>query len=508
MKSPQLNGLPVLQPTEPDSAGTGRFARWSWLLAVIVALVLPRIVLLVRSRVALIDSDEAITGLMARHILGGEFPIWLYGINYQGSLEAYVAAALFAVLGSSPLVLKLEPFCWFVGFACSHYLLAREVTTRLAARLSVLLVSLSPAFLMVWSLGVIGTYMSMLCLGTLALLLAARALARGFTTRRLIALGFVAGLAWWTFPLAIAFIAPILLLLFFYAGPYRVRVLGTVLLAFVVGSAAFWPYNLTHKMSSLRVRSQIAHEEATMASSASGLIRRAIPILMGARAAHANRDFVPMASLLTLTIFVVCASLSARRFFIARSSATSGPPGMLVLATFSWILVLFVISGFGYNADEPRYLIPVYAVLYIVLLHGLAPTLQYALALLLLAGNVVGSYNETTTLSTPLNHEPTASLFAYLRQHGVRNAYAPYWTAYRLTFESNEEIIFSPPPNDLVRYTPHLTAVQNDPSHAYVQLNEESYKDLQYPLRVPAGYAQARVGNFEVFLPRLASRTE
>src|SRR3954470_775191 len=108
MKSPQLNGLAVLEPNEAESAGNGPLARWSWLLAVIVALVLPRIVLLVRARLALIDSDEAITGLMARHILGGEFPIWLYGITYQGSLEAYLAAALFAVLGSSALVLKLE----------------------------------------------------------------------------------------------------------------------------------------------------------------------------------------------------------------------------------------------------------------------------------------------------------------------------------------------------------------------------------------------------------------
>ena len=60
--------------------------------------------LIFQARAALIDSDEAITGLMARHILQGHVPIWLYGISYQGSLEAFSTAFLFALFGATPLV--------------------------------------------------------------------------------------------------------------------------------------------------------------------------------------------------------------------------------------------------------------------------------------------------------------------------------------------------------------------------------------------------------------------
>jgi hypothetical protein len=37
------------------------------------------------------DSDEAIIGLMARHILRGQVPIYYYGQNYLGSLDALLA---------------------------------------------------------------------------------------------------------------------------------------------------------------------------------------------------------------------------------------------------------------------------------------------------------------------------------------------------------------------------------------------------------------------------------
>ncbi len=42
----------------------------------------------------------------------------------------------------------------------------------------------------------------------------------------------------------------------------------------------------------------------------------------------------------------------------------------LAFALGGWALLMYVGSGWGYNADEPRYLIPLYSVLYIVLLFG------------------------------------------------------------------------------------------------------------------------------------------
>ena len=55
----------------------------------------------------IIDADEAIVGLMGRHVLRGEFPVFYYGQSYMGGLEAHLAALAFALGGASPLILKL-----------------------------------------------------------------------------------------------------------------------------------------------------------------------------------------------------------------------------------------------------------------------------------------------------------------------------------------------------------------------------------------------------------------
>src|SRR5581483_9761271 len=47
------------------------------------------------------DPDEAVEGLMARHVLLGDHPAFLWGQRYKGVPEVYVAAAIFAVAGSS-----------------------------------------------------------------------------------------------------------------------------------------------------------------------------------------------------------------------------------------------------------------------------------------------------------------------------------------------------------------------------------------------------------------------
>src|SRR5262245_59496142 len=54
------------------------------------------------------DSDQAITGLMAKHISEGRaFPVFWYGQNYMLAVEAWLAAAVFKVAGVSVAALKL-----------------------------------------------------------------------------------------------------------------------------------------------------------------------------------------------------------------------------------------------------------------------------------------------------------------------------------------------------------------------------------------------------------------
>jgi len=55
------------------------------------AVVLARLPFLLQGT-SFFDSDEAVEGLMARHVLGGEFPLFLWGQRYKGVPEVYLSA--------------------------------------------------------------------------------------------------------------------------------------------------------------------------------------------------------------------------------------------------------------------------------------------------------------------------------------------------------------------------------------------------------------------------------
>ena len=54
------------------------------------------------------NSDAAVVGLEAMHLLRGEHAAFLWGSGYQTSADAYVAAGFFALFGATPLVLMLS----------------------------------------------------------------------------------------------------------------------------------------------------------------------------------------------------------------------------------------------------------------------------------------------------------------------------------------------------------------------------------------------------------------
>src|SRR5438094_5968805 len=82
----------------------------------------------IASPLGALDGDEAVVGLMARHIAFlGDRPVFYYGQPYLGSLEAFAAAPLFRVFGSSTLLLKLVPTVFSLGFLVLSAVLARRL---------------------------------------------------------------------------------------------------------------------------------------------------------------------------------------------------------------------------------------------------------------------------------------------------------------------------------------------------------------------------------------------
>ena len=99
------------------------------LTAVSIASRLPQLL----SRHLLLDGDEAIFGLMAKHVLEGrEFPLFFYGQNYGlAALEAIAGASAFALAGIGAVQLKLAMLLlWTTGVACYFLALTRLLGER------------------------------------------------------------------------------------------------------------------------------------------------------------------------------------------------------------------------------------------------------------------------------------------------------------------------------------------------------------------------------------------
>src|SRR5687768_9387226 len=106
-----------------------------------------------------IDGDEAVVGLMARHIAFlGERPVFYYGQPYLGSLEAFSAAPLFVLFGSSTLVLKLVPTAYSLGFLVLSALLARRIFGIGPALATAAYLAIPPSMWAVWSTKARGGY--------------------------------------------------------------------------------------------------------------------------------------------------------------------------------------------------------------------------------------------------------------------------------------------------------------------------------------------------------------
>ena len=443
----------------------------------------------------LIDSDEAIVGLMARHVLHGEFPVFYWGQHYMGTLEVFVNAFLFLLIGATPLALKLSAMLWFAAFVVVHYYLALAVTDRRTASMATILIAVSPAFLTVWTMKSRGGYMALLLFGSLALLLAARLLDSGYTRKVGALLGLVLGLAWWSHFLALLYIVPVAVALLLKDERKLLKSGTAAALAggFLAGSLPVWLYNLSHHWASFGASESV--RQTGIVADQRAFFQTALPIVLGWRRNWNRDDLFWHAGLVAIGLVLVCFTVLAARSFWKTSPEELSAKHLLLIFAFGYPL-LFSCSGFAWFVDEPRYLLPAYSCLFILLL--LWPKRQvarFALFGLLLATCIAGNLRTSQQeLVGWKNYETNDDLIRYLRENKINRVFAPYWVAYRLTFESDEEVICTPLPGELCRYEPHERMVKNSKNAVYVLLNLPGQPAAEDP-----GVLLRKIGNYQVY---------
>ncbi|MEX2099962.1 MAG: glycosyltransferase family 39 protein, partial [Acidimicrobiia bacterium] len=194
------------QPSEPPRSRTGRRAVVA--VAVLIAVGIGVRLWIMTGQLGAIDSDEAITGLMSRHLLDGELRAFMWRLNYQGTIATYPVALSLRLLGTNQFALELPFMLMSAGSALLIWRIGLRFLSPFRAAFAGLAFWLWPA-LYVW----IGTkpllfYVPTMLLGLGVILCAQRAVE--LPRRRLdwCALGLLAGAGWWTSPNIMYFLVP------------------------------------------------------------------------------------------------------------------------------------------------------------------------------------------------------------------------------------------------------------------------------------------------------------
>ena len=438
---------------------------WFFLLCIILLGCFLRLDLLVATNFS-VDSDEAIVGLMGKHILEGkEIPTFYYGQHYMGSLEPLVSSALFYFGGITSKALKAAPFLFAILLFPVTYILGFLCSGKGTARLASIFLAVPSAALVEWSTKARGGFIEIVFIGTVALVLCARWLNRP-TLFLTTVIGLLLGIGWWTNNQIIYTILPIGLMMLlrllsrensFRRGNYPlIKNFACGMGAFFVGGAPFWIYNLEHKWISF----QMFHSTSKIFDNVLGFFSAAVPIIVGAKRFWHVEELFPGSVIAAYLVFGIPLLLYLATRFpqlgnILKGRLTSDNTAELLFIFLLTTSAVFVTSSFGYLFEAPRYLLPLYPPFYVLVAAGItnlkrgstfvASVLAVSILSLHLASSFLGG---RAVPGEPMVYEGDrvqsnhTELIEWLENKGYTYVKTNYWIGYKLAFETKEAIRF------------------------------------------------------------------
>ncbi|MBI5667358.1 MAG: glycosyltransferase family 39 protein [Chloroflexi bacterium] len=515
------------------------------LLAILLLALLARVLLLASGSVSF-HADEAVVALMARHILQGARPVFFYGQAYMGSLDAWLVAIGFRLLGESVLTVRVVQSALYLLVVATGYLVAWRLSERrIVATAAGLALAVPTVNVALYTTATLGGYNEVLLLGHLVLLFGYEVShERPRSIWRWALLGLCAGLGWWTHGLIAVYAVPVAVMILYRVvrlpiGTRSIVSLHIVvaLIAFIIGSAPWWIFDLQTggaAISTFLTNRQtgtfagIGLPYVPPPQRALGLLVVGLPALIGLRVPWSAAYFLPAIGALVALVYAVALYRLARVYNPLKPDARALIFGMLGL-----FLLLFVASSFGADPTG-RYFLPLALPLGIVLgmlIDGLyvgarhavplrrLPVLPVALVALVIgyhaAGQIVAATMPPgfTTQFDPVSHIPNdydTDLIAFLDANNLHHGYTTYWIAFRLAFLSSERLQYSsalPYKADLSynaadnRYRPYADATDRADQAAYITANVPALNQRLESAFAAQGlrYRQERIGPFTVY---------
>jgi hypothetical protein len=303
-----------------------------------------------------LEVSEAIVGLMAFDILEGRtLPFFFYGTAYNGggALEAYLAAAVFALLGPSAAALKLPVLALWLAAAGLLADLCGRTLERTAALLAMGFFGLATPFFLEWSLKARGGFIETVLASAVLLWLADPP---GWLRRRwrlqCAAFGLAVGLGLWMSEMLLAMVACAGAWLLLRLPPHlRLNAALATGAATAVGLLPLAAYNALHAAEHLRASVlwrvlQPGEREpltaAELALSADFVLGPAWPLLAGLLALGAARGLPRLRQGIELghvaTVHVLLYGLA---YTLAGERYLAQPPSRVLFALYPSLAILF-----------------------------------------------------------------------------------------------------------------------------------------------------------------------
>lgn len=457
------------------------------------------------------SSDEAWPSLMALHMLKGEFPIVYWGQSYMGTQESFIDAALIPLLGFNIVTVRLYPLIFSLIFCWVTYLLARKLYGQTAGTITLALLAVPlPYLAMCGALIPPDNYLAVTTLGSIALFFLADIVFSNPAERswwKYILLGFVLGYTFWLHILVISYIGVALLFLFFSDKLVFLRwKFWAGVLAFCVGSLPLLWYNFSNDFATFSDVGRTV-EWTRSWELLKELFGITIQFLIGMKvmlygdnthfaSLPAWLSFLLAIILIGLLLLVISTRLKSLLKLAILSVKGSDGTGLLLALIIATVFMFCRSARAGW--DNVRYILPIMSALPILLACGLAQVQKWsrpAFAALLIVligtqvwGNVllVKAWSDPRIVGEDLELPDTGRLFAFLKEHGIRHAYAHYWLSYRMTFESQENFICSEPYNERfqgreVKFIDQVRAATNVAyiNHATLRLPDDFEANLK-----------------------------
>jgi hypothetical protein len=476
-----------------------------------------------------VQSDAAVVGLQAMHLLRGEGSWFLWGSGYQTPVDSWLAAGFFRVLGATPLALMLSAFIGYLALTAFAYATLRRRFVPWSAALLV-----APLVFMAPPVHIYAFYPPRQASLTLvfAALWALDGAPSARSPRGRVAAGAaLAGLACFADPYALLFVPAAVLLVVFLArdgasSKTDFPRLGAGLGGLVVGLVPFWL--LSHSAGARRGVFRL--DGASLGHNVQLLYRQCLPYLLGTNVrrfvpGEGSVTWAPFPAFHALQMVGACSLISGivvggavalvRRD--ARDSRRLGAAGALMLPLS---LAAFSVSVMAMDRLSARYLVAIVLMAPFALAPALRVLGRGRVAILLApyvasiaVGGWLGYGDNVDGVHIRLENgraEDEHRLAEALHARGLRYGLADYWVAYRLTFLFHEDPILVPWHAALDRYPPYRRAEEAERTVAYVFDPSWSLEDLSYrkselsegKTGFEPGFEEFRVGRYSVLVLR------